>query len=142
MILVLNIKNSDKGAWQIYQDKQIIFSHEFAIVRGEDQSLLHLDDLLKKHNIKLANIKGLILLVKEASLTQVKVLTTTVNVLAWQLNVPIVGEYYYKGQEDKVLGNLVNKISKLKKFKALSPKYSNKKVITISKKQAKYKISK
>lgn len=142
MILVLNIISSEKGSWLVIEDHQIIFSYNFHIARGEDQSLLYLEKMLSKNKLKLQNFSGFVLLVKEASLTQVKVFTTVANTLAWNFNWPIVAEYYFKGDIDKVLIRLLNKLSKIKKFKAITAKYYRQAEITISKKKAKYKIGK
>lgn len=142
MILVLNVTDSDKGSWQIVENNKIVLSYEFVMVRGEDTILLHLDRFLNKHKLSLADIKKFILLVKEASLTQVKIFTTIANTLAWHFDWPIVADYYFKGDSVKVLDRLIKKLSKIRKFKAVSAKYKRKAEITISKKKAKYKISK
>jgi len=142
MILVLNILSIAKGSWLVVKNKQIIFSHDFKISRGEDKSLLELNKLLKDNKLKLENFSGFILLVKDASMTQVKIFTTTVNTLAWQFNWPILAEYYFKEESNKVLDKLLNKLSKVKKFKAVSPKYSRQAEITKSKKKVNYTIVK
>ena len=146
MILVLDIISSEKGSWLAVKNGQIIFFHSFNIDKGEDQSLLYLEKMLSKNKLKLHNFFSFILLIKEASLTQVKVFTTMANTLAWNFNWPIVAEYYFSatgGQENNmILNKALKKLSKIKKFKAISAKYYRQAEITISKKKAKYKISK
>ena len=117
MILVLNVLNDTRGAWLIVRDSQVILSHNFAIVRGEDQSLRHLQKFLRDNKLSLKDLKGLIFLIKEASLTQIKVLTTMVNTLAWQCAWPIVADYYFKEDNDQALAKALKKIAKIKKFK-------------------------
>lgn len=142
MILVFNILSKEQGAWLIIKNDQTLFSHNFNIIRGEDKSLVHLQEMLDNNNLKLTDFSKFILLVKDASMTQVKVFTTTANSLAWQFNWPIVATYYFKEDNDKVLARSLKKISKIKKFTAIKPKYSRRVDITPSKKKAKYKISK
>jgi len=142
MTLVFNILSKETGAWQIVSDGQILFSHNFDIIRGEDKTLLHLREMLDNNNFKLKDFSKFVLLIKDASLTQVKIFTTTANTLAWQFNWPIVAEYYFKEDNEKMLAKALKKLSKLKKFKAISPKYSRKVDITISKKKKRYIIGK
>jgi|APSaa5957512576_1039674.scaffolds.fasta_scaffold25174_1 hypothetical protein len=142
MTLVFNILSIEKGAWQVLANGQIIFSHNFNIVRGEDKSLLHLQKLLDNNNLKLVNFKGCVLLVKDASMTQVKIFTTIINTLAWQFDWPLVADYYFQEDSEKMLAKVLKKLAKLKKFTAISPAYSREADISISKKQPKYKIAK
>ncbi|MFA6307953.1 MAG: hypothetical protein WCS88_04270 [Patescibacteria group bacterium] len=142
MILVLNILSIEKGTWLVVKNDQILFSHDFKINRGEDKSLLELQKLLQDNKLKLENFSGFILLVKDASMTQVKIFTITANTLAWQFDWPILADYYFKEDNEKILIKILKKLAKIKKFKAVIPKYSRKVDISISKKQSKYKISK
>ena len=132
MILVFNVISNEKAAWLVIKKEQLIFRKDFDIKRGEDKSLLHLQEMLDNNKLKLKDFKGLVLLVKDASMTQVKIFTTTVNTLAWQFEWPIVAEYYFKEDNEKILLKALRKLSKIKKFKALSPKYSRQADITIS----------
>lgn len=109
---------------------------------GQDNSLVELDKLLKQAKIKLSDIKGLALVVKDSSLTQLRILTTVINTLGWQLNVPVAAKFYYQGNFVKLLPKLLNDISQTKKFAVINIKYQHQPDITISKKVAKYKISK
>jgi len=146
MFLVLSILSNNQGVWLVVKNSQIFLTRNFDIIRGEDKSLLHLQKILDNNGLKLEDFSGFILLLKEASLTQVKIFTTTANTLAWQFDWPIVAEYYFsakgRGDNEKILAKVLKKIARLKKFKAITPKYHRQVDITISKKQAKYKISK
>lgn len=142
MILVLSILDNNHGAWWAVKDNKVFLMHNFDMVRGEDKSLLQLQKMLDRGHLKLKDFSGFILLIKEASLTQVKIFTVSANTLAWQFNWPIVAQYYFKEDNEKILSKLLKKIAKLKKFKAISPAYIRQADITISKKQPKYKISK
>lgn len=142
MVLVLSISSKEQGAWLAVKANKIFLTHSFDVIRGEDKSLLQLQKMLDNNNLKLKDFSSFILLVKEASMTQVKIFTITANTLAWQFNWPIVADYYFEEDNEKILSKLLKKLAKLKKFKALSPKYSRQVDITISKKQAKYKLVK
>lgn len=142
MILVLSILNNNHGAWLAVKDNKVFLTHNFDMIRGEDKSLLQLEKMLDRGHLKLKDFSGFILLIKEASLTQIKIFTVSANTLAWQFNWPIVAQYYFKEDNEKMLFKLLKKIIKLKKFKAISPAYIRQADITISKKQPKYKISK
>lgn len=142
MILVLNILSVDKAAWLIVRDSQIVLSHYFDLTRGEDDSLRHLEEFLIDNKLIIKDLKSFVLLIKEASLTQVKILTTMANTLAWQFNCPIVADYYFAEDNDQALAKALKKIKVIKKFKAISPKYNRQAEITISNKKAKYIISK
>ena len=142
MILVFNILSTEQAAWLVIKKDQLVFQKDFIIQRGEDKSLLYLQEMLDNNKLKLKDFKALVLLVKDASMTQVKIFTTTVNTLAWQFEWPIVAEYYFELDNEKMLIKALHKLSKIKKFKALSPKYSRQADITLSKKQPKYKIAK
>jgi hypothetical protein len=142
MTLVFNILSKEQGAWQIVEDSQVLMTHNFNIIRGEDQSLLHLNELLTNNKLKFKDLSAFVLLVKDASMTQVKIFTTVSNTLAWQFDWPIVADFYFKEDNDKMLAKLLKKLAKIKKFKAINPKYSRPVDISISKKQPKYKIVK
>jgi hypothetical protein len=142
MTLVFNILSIDKGAWQVVKDDQVFISHNFDIVRGEDKSLLHLQELLDNNKLKLEGFQSCVLLVKDASMTQVKIFTTTMNTLAWQFDWPITADYYFKASSEDKLAELLKKLVKIKKFKAINPEYSREADISKSKKQPKYKLVK
>lgn len=137
MVLVLHIENKNKASWLVV-NKEVDKQLDFAMVPAEDNILAELDKL----KVNFDSIKGIGLIINDASLTQVKIFTATINTLGWQFDVPVVGEFYVKQTIDKILPKLVKKIEDTKKFKALEVKYKHKADITISKKQAKYKIGK
>lgn len=141
MILILSILDKNKAQWSLVDRGQVKFSLAFSFESGTDQTLFYLDKFLQKHKIKLSQVTGMMLLVKEAGLTSVKIFTVIVNVLAWQINVPVVGKFYYQGSEGKVLGELLISLKNTKKFKPLKVDYQRKVEITISKKRQKFVIS-
>jgi len=142
MTLVLNILSKELGAWLALKDGQTLLAHNFVINRGEDKSLLQLQEMLDNNKLKLKDFRAFILLVKEATMTQVKIFTVTANTLAWQFNWSIVAEYYFKEDNEQILTKALKKLTKLTKFKAIKPEYSRQVDITLSKKQPKYKITK
>ncbi len=138
MILVLNIEDHNKASWLVVENKEIKYSHDFVMNKGEDSTLLQLDNLFKKNKLGFKDIKGLALTVKEASLTQVKIFTAIINTIGWQFNLPVTAQYYQELSIAKILKDL----AKQKKFKALIAKYKNKAEITISKKPKRYSLVK
>jgi len=140
MILTLSILDKNKASWSLIDRGQAKFSLAFSFETGTDQTLFYLDKFLQKHKVKLSQVTGIVLLVKEAGLTSVKIFTVITNVLAWQLNVPVVGKFYFKEAEDKVLAGLLAKLRNTKKFKPLKVNYQRKAEITISKKLQKFVI--
>ncbi len=83
-----------------------------------------------------------VLLVKEASLTQVKLAAAIINTLAWLESKPIVGEFFYHLTEAEVLSQQFAKILKTKDFTPLKVDYLRPVDITISKKVNKFKLTK
>ncbi len=124
------------------KDTEIKFQYTFDLRVGQDSLFLGLDSFLSKSKLKLKDFSGIILAIEEASLTQVKVSTAMLNALAWNFGWPIVGEYYFTADFDKILAKLLKKISKLKEFEPLEVKYKRKADITISKKKPKFKLKK
>ena len=135
MILILNVKNKEKASWLLVENNEVKEVHDFIVEVGED-------NLLQSLPVNVKDITGLILYVQEASLTQVKVFTAVINTLAWNFNIPVVGEYFNSQKLEKNLTKLLTKLSKEKKFKPLVVKYKKPAEITISKKQPKYSIIK
>ncbi len=142
MILTLSILDKNKAKWFLLDRGKVKFFLVFSFKPGTDQTLFYLDKFLQKHKIKLSQVKGFVLLVKEAGLTSVKIFTVIINVLAWQLNVPVVGKFYFKEAEDKVLTDLLTKLKNTKQFKPLTVNYQREAEITISKKPQKFVITK
>jgi hypothetical protein len=142
MILILNIINKQQGIWILLGEEQVKFAHGFSMQPSQDNLLLELDKFFKKRKISFKDLKGLILFVQEASLTQVKVFTATLNTLGWQFSLPVVGEFFSQTSLEKVLPKLLKFFKKQKSFQPLAVKYKNKPLITISKKKPKYVVIK
>ncbi|MBT6691445.1 hypothetical protein HOB10_03895 [Candidatus Parcubacteria bacterium] len=141
MILALHVKDNNNAQWLLIEDGNIEFSHDFSMGVGEDKTLASLDDILKENKLALADIKGMVLAIREASLTQVKLYTATINALGWQHSLPVIGEFYFTGEFDVLLPKLLDRLAQQSKFEQLKVKYQRGPDITISKKQPKYKIS-
>lgn len=142
MILVLNIKDKSQAIWQLYQDDKLLASQIVIKSEQSDDFLASLDELFKKTGKNLSLVKAFILLVKEASLTQVKLAAAIVNTLAWLQAKPILGEFFYQQTEAEILNILLAKIAKLKDFKPLMVEYQRPVEITISKKINKFSLTK
>ena len=137
MILILNILDNNKAEWILAEKKN---QCAFDMQAGQENILTEFDDCLHQENIELRNITGFGLAIKQASLTQVKVQVTIINTLGWQLQVPVVADFYYQG--DLKIEDLVNKIEKQKDFKAIKPEYQREAEVTVSKKTPKFTIAK
>ena len=137
MILILNILDNNKAEWILAEKKK---QCAFDMQAGQENILTEFDDCLHQENIELRNITGFGLAIKQASLTQVKVQVTIINTLGWQLQVPVVADFFYQG--DLKIEDLVNKIEKQKDFKAIKPEYQREAEVTVSKKTPKFTIAK
>lgn len=142
MFLILNIQDHNQGSWLAGDEGGIKHALHFFISRGEDSSLKYLDKFFKKFKLSWRSCQGLGLIITEASLTQVKVFATVINVLAWQFNLPTSGSFYAPGDLEKIVPLMFKKLKKQKKFEPLQIKYNQKPDITISAPQHSYKIVK
>lgn len=140
MILVLNILNRNSGSYLGIENGDINIHHDFNLEIGKESILKELDIFLKNNDLELKNIKGLILLVKEASLTQVKVIITIINSLGWNFNIPVVGKFYFKEDYKEILPALIKEMGDSKEFEEIKIEYQQKPNITLSKKKSKYII--
>lgn len=142
MFLILYIKDHNHGSWLAGDERGIKYILHFYISRGEDSSLKYLDKFFKKFKLNWRRCQGIGLIIKEASLTQVKVFSTVVNVLAWQFNLPSRGSFYSDDDIEKIYRPIFKKLKKQKKFKPLKIKYHQKPDITIGRSKHSYKIVK
>ncbi len=142
MILILNILDRNNGTWYLVGGNKIIKDYNFIISQDKNSILFELDKFLKDNKIKLKNINGIILGVKETSLVQIKVIIGIINTIAWNFNIPVISKLYYTKEFIKILPSLIKKISKEKKFKPLKAEYKHKPNITISKKKPVFSITK
>jgi len=140
MILILSILERNRGAWLLSRQGKLS-KQDFNLEPGSDQLLFFLDKFLKKEKVSLKKIKGIIFLLREASLTQIKVFTTTINTIAWYFDLPVKAKFYFKGDFDQLLNKTIASFPKKQKFAPIKAEYNRETVITLSKKQAKYKIS-
>jgi hypothetical protein len=114
----------------------------FELNFDEDQVLTKLFFLLKKNKLKISKVKAFALLLQDASLTQVKVSTATINALAWQSGAKVYADYAFKGELEASLLKILDKLAKIKNFKALKAVYARKPEITISQKKHKFTLVK
>jgi tRNA A37 threonylcarbamoyladenosine modification protein TsaB len=138
MTLILNILDNKKGAWRLFTDSTEKV-HEFAMLPGEENVLSELDNFLQQANFELKQIKAIGLSIKEASLTQVKVIVTIINTLGWQLDIPVTASFYLTSPVEinqQLLASLKNK----QEFSAIIPEYSREAEITISQKTQNFEI--
>ncbi len=142
MNIILNILDRNNGTWYLVEEGSIVKDYSFVMPRDKDTILLELDTFLKHSKIKLKDVKGIILGVKETSLVQVKVIIGIINTIAWNFNIPVISKLYYTKPFEEILPSLIKQLSKEKKFKPLIAKYKHKPNITISKKKPTFSIIK
>lgn len=142
MFLTLYIQDHNHGSWLICDKAAIKFRLDFAIARGEDDSLKYLFKFLEQHHWPWRKLQGVALIVEDASLTQVKVFTTMINTIAWQYQLPTAADFYSATKLNKILEKIYTKLKKQKKFKQITVKYKQKADITISHRHPSYKIVK
>lgn len=139
MILILNILDNKNGAWRLFADGTEKV-HEFAMLPGEDNVLSELDNFLHQANFELKQVKGMGLSIKEASLTQVKVIVTIINTLGWQLNIPVAASFYLSSPVKEINQQLLASLKNKHEFTSIIPEYSREAEITISQKTQNFEI--
>ena len=142
MFIILHSLNKTTAQWLIIKKDKILARGVFKLSPDHDKLLLTLDRLLKKYKISLAKSKGLVLLVHEATLTQIKLFTATINTLAWQYDLPVTADWSYVGRVEDDFNKISVAFKKIKKFKPLVITYQRPPEITISKKKSKFIIKK
>ncbi len=133
MTLILNILDNKHGAWRLFTDETEKV-HEFVMLQGDENILAELDSFLLKQKLELQNIKALGLSIKEASMTQVKVIVTIVNTLGWQLNIPVEASFYSELSIAEINQQLLASLKNKHEFTSIIPEYSREAEITISQK--------
>lgn len=100
MILTIDTINREKVVIGLYENDTLkCFDFETA-----DQSadiLPTIEGILKKNNISLKDIKGILVNQGPGSFTGVRVGVTVANALAWSLDIPVLG--YMDGKIDQAL---------------------------------------
>lgn len=141
MILALNIEDKNNGSWILIEGKKQKDLASFVIDRDNDKVFMTLDVLLSRNKLVLEDLRGLILNIKEAGLTQVKIFTAIINTFAWQLDVAVAGRYYDQKSLETLMPQLLVDLESSKN-KALQVEYLQNPDISISKKSPKYVIKK
>lgn len=142
MIIILHILNKQEASWLLVDKKKVLAQADFILQPDQDTLLPELDYLLFKAEKKLQQIRGIVLSVTDSSLTQIKIATAVINTLAWQLDIPVVGDFSSPVQLKMNLDFLLVKLSKQKKFRSLKAVYQRPVKITLSKKKSKFVIKK
>lgn len=142
MTLILNILDKHKAYWLLADVNKIKYNHNFALLRGEEKILQELDSFLNKNNFELKNVKNIILLAGDISMTQIKVVTAMINALAWQLDIPVTASFNYQGDFESAWQRNNKILEKIKTFMPLKVEYRHQPNITASQKQYDFVISK
>lgn len=139
MTLILNILDNKQGAWRLFTDGTEKV-HEFAMLQGDENILAELDNFLLKQKLELKNIQALGVSIKEASMTQVKVIVTIINTLGWQLNIPVEASFYSDLSVAEINQQLLANLQNKHEFTSIVPEYSREAEITISQKTPSFTI--
>ena len=157
MILFINTLSADKIFLAMIDDKinqQIV--HKIDLNKKiENKIIFYLDKLLRKSNLKLRNLKGIIVLNGPGSFTQIRVVLTLVNILSYILGIKAVGvkqdlnnelKFFPRvserserelsktgvGENLKLIKNGLRLLSKKKAGQSVQPFYKYKPNITLS----------
>ena len=142
MTLILNILDKHKAYWLLSDGQVIKHNHSFVLLKGQEKILQELDNFLKQNNFALKNIKSIILLASDVSMTQIKVVTAMINTLGWQLNIPVTASFNYQGDFESAWQRNSKILQKIKTFMPLQVEYRHQPNITASQKQYDFVISK
>ena len=93
-----------------------------------EKLLLNIQKLVNK---KLGKLKGIIVIEGPGSFTALRIGVTTANTMAWALQIPIIGISLDNKTDEGLIKEGYNKLKKIKKFKAVMPKYGRQPNITI-----------
>ncbi len=110
------------------------------MLAGEENILAELDNFLHQANFELKQVSALGLSIKEASLTQVKVMVTIINTLGWQLNIPVEASFYLDLPIAELNQQLLASLKNKHEFTSIIPEYNREAEITISQKTPSFKI--
>lgn len=94
MILVINTTESKKIRIGLGKPSNILY-FEYDTKDQSNDILLLIKNLLKKHKVKLEDLKVICVYIGQGSFTGVRVGVTVANSLAWSLNIPVIG---FKGE--------------------------------------------
>ena len=112
------IVNGKYNCIGIYKDQKNKYEKCWDVVEHcRKDILLEIDNLIKKHKIKLSDLKMIVVYRGPGSLTSVRVGVNTANVLAWSLDISVIG---YKGNKKNQKINVFNMIRKTIKNKKIN----------------------
>ncbi len=100
-----------------------------------EQLLSLIDQILKKNKLKQHELRGIMTITGPGSFTSIRIAVVVANTLAYSLKIPIVGVINKQGltNNEKLIKLGLNKMSKLKVLKYISPFYNRQPNITIAK---------
>ncbi|MCH7759757.1 tRNA (adenosine(37)-N6)-threonylcarbamoyltransferase complex dimerization subunit type 1 TsaB [Patescibacteria group bacterium] len=134
MYLFINNLNQDKIFLAIFKrpaSREVVY---LTLARKQDRSesiLKGLNQLFKKTNQSVKDIKGLIVVNGPGSFTGIRVALSIANTMAWQLKIPVVGISLNKGNNTQTLIKAGRpKLLKIKTGRFVRPFYGRKLNIT------------
>ncbi|MFC1651835.1 hypothetical protein ACFL24_01615 [Patescibacteria group bacterium] len=122
----------EKLKMELWDQEKILSKSEWPLDHQLSQKFLdYLDEFLSTNTITKENLKGLVVVRGPGSFTTLRVVISTLNVLAYALDIPILG--IEKGE--KFSEKVVEKLIKANNFKdPVAPYYKESPKITRSKK--------
>lgn len=136
MYLFLNTQNSDQIILAlINKSGQILVMKKISAEHQQSEKLLaSLESILKQAKINLKKITGLIVVTGPGSFTALRIGLATANILAWSLQIPIIGLKSTNQSPEQLIKVGLKKITKIKKFQQVLPEYGQEPNITVAKK--------
>ena len=137
MYLFINNLDQDKIFLAIFKRPASKEATYLILPKKQDRSesiLKGLNQLFKKANQAVKNIKGLIVVNGPGSFTGIRVALSIANTIAWQLKIPVVGISLNKGKDNQTLIKAGwSKLLKTNSSRLVRPFYGQKPNITKSK---------
>ncbi len=130
--------NSAQAEWLVValinkQGQILEFKKIKAKYRQSEKLLLNIEKLVGRN---LKKLRGIIVVQGPGSFTALRIGLTTANILAWSLNIPIVGLRLKDDSSDReLISQAYRQIIKKKGFKAVLPVYGQEPNITVKSKK-------
>lgn len=136
MILLLSTADSELMFIGLAQKGKLLAGHQLKARAAQSEKLiLEIDKLLKSNKINLRSLKAVGVVSGPASFTALRIGVATANVLAWGLNIPVIGLAKNDFTDFEDLAKKIHHKAKSKKFsKIVLPFYGLQANITKSKK--------